>query len=140
MFCITIFLVPKIFTPNLLSWESLLVPMVLFDKLNLFPFKWRLIWKGQETLFVLEMVRKVVVVCAKIKSIFFSTTELRFWTCRSKEIFLEYDPSTPTYSRRNWSYPDKDLIRSGRENKGDLKNQSFPLNSYPNLQKLVYCF
>jgi hypothetical protein len=30
-----------------------------------------------------------------------STTDLRFWTCRSKEVFLEYDPSTPTYSRRN---------------------------------------
>jgi hypothetical protein len=26
-----------------------------------------------------------------------STTDLRFWTCRSKELFLEYDPATPTY-------------------------------------------
>jgi hypothetical protein len=72
--------------------------------------------------------------------IWLSSTVLHFWTSRSKEIYLEYDPSTPTFSRRNWSCPDKDLIRSRSEKKGDLKNQSFPLHSYPNFQKLVYFF
>ncbi len=72
--------------------------------------------------------------------IWLSTTDLHFWTSRYKEIYLEYDPSTPTFPRRNWSCPDKDLIRSSSEKKGDLKSQSFPLHSYPNFQKLVYWF